>query len=99
MSAKTVNAEPNNSTYLDTYAWIFYKQGNYNLAKIYITKAVDNVKETEGSEVILEHAGDIYAAVNENDKALEMWTKALNINDKNDALKAKIEKLKKTIEK
>ena len=29
MSAKTVTKEPKNSTYLDTYAWVFYQQGNY----------------------------------------------------------------------
>ena len=49
MSAKSVELEPNNSTYLDTYAWIFYKQGNYNLARIYIDKAVSNMKEDEVS--------------------------------------------------
>jgi Tfp pilus assembly protein PilF len=27
MSALTVEKEPENSTYLDTYAWIFYQQG------------------------------------------------------------------------
>ena len=28
MSAKTIEKEPRNSTYLDTYAWIFYQKGN-----------------------------------------------------------------------
>ena len=32
MSAQTVKAEPDNATYLDTYAWIFFKQGNYSFA-------------------------------------------------------------------
>ena len=40
MSALAVKLEPNNSTYLDTYAWIFFVQGNYTLAKIYIETAV-----------------------------------------------------------
>jgi Tfp pilus assembly protein PilF len=39
MSALAVKLEPNNSTYLDTYAWIFFVQGNYTLAKIYIESA------------------------------------------------------------
>ena len=29
MSYKTVKAEPNNATYLDTYAWILFEKGNY----------------------------------------------------------------------
>ena len=36
MSYKTVKAEPNNSTYLDTYAWILFEKGNYAEARIYI---------------------------------------------------------------
>ena len=36
MSYKTVKAEPNNSTYLDTYAWILFVKGNYAEARLYI---------------------------------------------------------------
>ena len=38
---------PDNATYLDTYAWIFFVQGNYTLAKIYIESALekDTTKE------------------------------------------------------
>ena len=94
MSGKTVELEPNNSTYLDTYAWILYQQGNYTLAKLYIEKAVSNMKEDEGSDVIYDHAGDIYASLNDIKKALEMWQKALEVNSENADLKAKIQKVK-----
>ncbi len=94
MSAKTVELEPNNSTYLDTYAWIFYKQGNYNLARIYIDKAVSNMKQDEISEVILEHSGDIYHMLKNPEKALEMWQKALKLNENNAGLIEKIGKAK-----
>ena len=36
MSYRTVKAEPNNSTYLDTYAWILFEKGNYAEARLYI---------------------------------------------------------------
>ena len=39
MSYKTVEKEPNNATYLDTYAWILYKLNDFENAKIYIEKA------------------------------------------------------------
>ena len=53
MSAQTVKAEPDNATYLDTYAWIFFKQGNYSLARIYLQNALDKTKEP--SAELFEH--------------------------------------------
>ena len=52
MSYKTVKAEPNNSTYLDTYAWILFEKGNYAEARIYIDNAMKN--DGEKSDVIAE---------------------------------------------
>ena len=46
MSYKTVKAEPNNATYLDTYAWILFEKGNYAEARIYI----DNAMKSEGGD-------------------------------------------------
>ena len=46
MSAQTVKAEPDNATYLDTYAWIFFKQGNYSLARLYMKNALDILPKT-----------------------------------------------------
>ena len=97
MSQKTIKAEPKNPTFLDTYAWIFYKQGNYNLARIYIDKAVSNMKEDEISEVILEHSGDIYYALKNTEKALEMWQKALKLNESNAELIKKTDQAKNEI--
>jgi len=92
MSAKTIEKEPKNSTYLDTYAWIFYQQGNYSLAKFYIERAIDNLKEKQESGVILEHYGDILWMTRENDaKALETWKKAYDSGYQTEALKNKID--------
>ena len=99
MSGKTVELEPKNSTYLDTYAWILYQQGNYSLAKFYIERAVDNLEKEHDPGVILEHYGDILQALNEGKKAVEMWQKALDSGKTDEALKAKIEKIKPDIEK
>lgn len=40
MSYRAITAEPGNGTYLDTYAWILYKQGRYEEARIYIEQAL-----------------------------------------------------------
>lgn len=95
MSGKTVELEPNNSIYLDTYAWILYQQENYSLAKLYIDKAISNLKQEEReSDVIYDHAGDIYFKLDNIDKALEMWSEALKVNKNNEEVKKKIEKYK-----
>jgi tetratricopeptide (TPR) repeat protein len=92
MSAKTIEKEPKNSTYLDTYAWIFYQQGNYSLAKFYIERAIDNLKEKQESGVILDHYGDILWMSGGNDtKAIETWKKAYDSGYQTDALKNKID--------
>ena len=92
MSAKTVEKEPSNSTYLDTYAWIFYMQGNYSLAKFYIERAVDNLKPDYDAAVIYDHYGDILWKTNNTEKAKEMWIKALEKGIDTPEIKQKIEK-------
>ncbi len=95
LSAKTVEIEPTNSTYLDTYAWILYEKKSYLLAKFYIEKAIENVSDKEEAAVIYEHGGDIYWAMGEEKKAIEMWEKALKIDMKNEKLQQKIEQHRK----
>lgn len=74
MSYRTVKAEPDNGTYLDTYAWILFEKGRYTEARIYIEQALRN--DGDKSRVIVEHCGDIYYMLGEKDKALEYWKKA-----------------------
>lgn len=92
MSYKTVKAEPNNSTYLDTYAWILFEKGNYAEARIYI----DNAMKSDGakSDVIVEHCGDIYFMSGDVEGALKYWKQALEMGSESKTLKQKIEKKK-----
>ena len=74
MSYRTVKAEPENATYLDTYAWILFEKERYTEARIYIEQALKNGGDS--SRVIVEHCGDIYYKLGEKEKALEYWKKA-----------------------
>ena len=74
MSYRTVKAEPNNATYLDTYAWILFEKGKYTEARIYIDQAIQH--GTDNSSVVVEHCGDIYYHCGETDKALDFWKEA-----------------------
>ncbi|MDR2119432.1 MAG: tetratricopeptide repeat protein [Tannerella sp.] len=88
MSAICVKAEPDNSTYLDTYAWIFFVKGNYMLAKIYIEKALD--KDTENNAELFDHYGDILYMSGEKDRAHEQWLKAKQAGKNSETLERKI---------
>ena len=92
MSYKTIKAEPNNATYLDTYAWILFQQERYKEAKIYIDQTIKNDKAPSG--VVIEHAGDIYFNAGEPEKALEFWKQASENGNNSAILKRKIEQKK-----
>lgn len=96
MSYRTVKAEPNNATYLDTYAWILFMKENYAEARIYIDEAMKS-EEGNQSDVVVEHCGDIYYMNGEPEQALEYWQKALDLGNESETLKKKI-KLKKYVE-
>lgn len=93
MSYRTVQAEPDNSTFLDTYAWILFRQKKYADALQYIDMAVDN--DTTGSSVIIEHAGDIHAVNGDIEGALKYWNEALEAGSANGkAIRRKIKEKK-----
>lgn len=94
MSYKTVKAEPTNSIYLDTYAWVLFCEERYAEAQIYAEQALAN--DTTGSFVYYDHAGDIYIKVGLVDKAVEMWRKAIEAGGDAQEIERKI-KYKKYI--
>ncbi|MDE7074698.1 MAG: tetratricopeptide repeat protein, partial [Odoribacter sp.] len=74
MISKAVSAEPANPTFLDTYAWVLYKRGNYSQSRYYIKLAIEKSENQSG--VLYEHYGDILFRNGEQESALEMWKKA-----------------------
>lgn len=88
MSAQCVKLEPDNATYLDTYAWIFFAQGNYTLAKVYIESAL--AKDTTNSSELVDHYGDILYMSGDKEKALEQWKKAKEMGKESEILDRKI---------
>ncbi|MCX6120856.1 MAG: tetratricopeptide repeat protein [Ignavibacteriales bacterium] len=87
MSKQAVTAEPDNSAYLDTYGWIFFRLKNYKDAAGYIEKSVATGK---ASAVVHEHLGDVYLKLGRKEQAIELWKKALEMDPKNEAVKEKI---------
>lgn len=95
MSYKTIKAEPENVSYLDTYAWILYMQKRYEEARIYIDQALKN-DSSQTSSVIFEHAGDIYIRLGLKSDANNYWQKAIDSGSDNATeIKKKIARTKK----
>jgi tetratricopeptide (TPR) repeat protein len=87
MSRKAVEAQPKNSSYLDTLGWIFFQLGEYREAEEYISRAIE---EGDVSAVVHEHLGDVYFMLQDRDRALEQWNIALRMDETNAELRAKI---------
>ena len=92
MSHKTITAEPENQTYLDTYAWILFKLKRYEEAKAYAEKIIS--LDEEISPVVFHHIGDIFAKCGNIESAVIYWNKALEAGDETDILKKKIKRRK-----
>ncbi|MDR1918141.1 MAG: tetratricopeptide repeat protein [Tannerellaceae bacterium] len=88
MSAQCIKQEPDNATYLDTYAWIFFKQGNYKLAKFYIESALQ--KDQTASSELLDHYGDILYMSGNKEEALIQWKQAKEMGKTSEVLDRKI---------
>lgn len=88
-------AEPDNITYLDTYAWVFFKKKDYIKAKEIIDKVFKNdddgnLEAIEPSAEIYDHAGDIYFMNGEPKEAVKFWEKALELDPDNKLIQKKV---------
>ncbi len=89
MAQKAVKAQPENTSYLDTIGWVYFRMGEYEKAEQYVRQAI----EKGGANAILyEHLGDIYFMMKDRDRALEQWNLALKLDASNSALKEKIQR-------
>lgn len=88
MAGIAVKAYPNSATYLDTYAWVYYKKKDFKMALVYIKSAIDN-DDTHSADV-LDHYGDILFMNGETEAALEQWQKALEKAPDNELIKKKV---------
>lgn len=74
MAQKAVTIDPENSSFQDTYGWVFYRLGNYAEAKLWIGKAMGD-KDGPSADV-LEHYGDVLFKLGDKTQAVEYWIKA-----------------------
>ena len=92
MSKHSNDLQPNNASFEDTYAWILFKQKDYNGAKVWIEKALADDKTN--SAVKAEHYGDIMFYLGNVGAAVENWKKAKADGDQSPVLERKINERK-----
>ena len=85
---KAVKAEPKNTAFLDSLAWVLFKQKHPKEGLPYALKAAELSEKPDAT--IYDHIGDIYAALNELDKAREAWRKSLSA-EKSEEVSKKLE--------
>ncbi len=92
MSGRVVEKFPDNSTYLDTHAWVLFKKGEYTLAKFYMEAAIKNGGDENAT--LLEHYGDILFMLQKLDEAKKYWEKARSLGGASAVLDRKIKEQK-----
>jgi len=101
-SAKIKGLKPDddrdNSAYLDSLAWVYFKQKKFEEAKKLLLEAV---KDEEGRHIeILDHLADVHEALGEKQNALKVWKEGLEVvtpskrdQDKKSEVEKKIKRL------
>ncbi len=75
MSKRSTEIEVSNPTYLDTYAWILYRMGEFKEAKVVMRQAI-SFDTSQNGEIAL-HYGEILSVLGEDTMANFYWDKAI----------------------
>jgi tetratricopeptide (TPR) repeat protein len=87
MSSLLIKNNPDDPTYLDTYAWVLYSRQKYRDARKAIERAIStgNANATH-----FEHYGDILFQLGDVTGAVQQWEKARGLNANSETLNKKI---------
>lgn len=88
MSKRSNELNPGRPSFMDTYAWVLYTQGNFNDALAWIENAVSHLLEPAGE--VTEHYGDILFRLGRNAEALIKWKEAKALGGGSELLEQKI---------
>jgi len=71
---RALKIKPDNAAYIDTLAWVHYRQGHYAAARDELKKALELMPD---DPTINEHMGDVYDALDEPEEARHYWTESV----------------------
>lgn len=84
--------DPKEPNYLDTYGWLFYRLGNYDLAIKYISESIE-IDGTRAEPYM--HLGEIYQVLGNIDLARKYYEKANSIDPNDFKIIHKLQELTK----
>lgn len=91
MSEKSNRLSPDNPTFLDTWAWVYYQRKEYEKAAEKMQKVF--MLQDEQSGEVREHYGDILSKLGKSEQALQQYQKALEEGYSSQSLLSKIKAL------
>jgi len=89
MIRKALAFEPQNSAYIDSLGWFYFKKGKFKEALRELEKAASLLSDP----VIYDHLGDTYLKLGDRNNAKLNWEKSLKLDSTQDKLKSKLLKL------
>jgi predicted negative regulator of RcsB-dependent stress response len=81
---------PDNAAYLDSLGWVWFKLGAPAKALGFVKRSVE--LSTEPDATLLEHLGDIYAALAQWEQAREAWKKS-TASEASEVVRKKLESI------
>lgn len=90
LATDAVESDPENSSFLDTLGWVYFKLDNYEQARNYTQQSIDT---GDASAEVYEHMGDILEAQGELEEARDWWEKALEQDPDRTHLNEKLEQI------
>lgn len=86
---QAVRAEPRNSAYLDSMAWVLFQLGRPAEALPWMERALQYMDEPDAT--LYDHYGDILAALGRMEEARQAWEQALRLEPDNEKIRHKLE--------
>lgn len=96
MLTRAVGQEPNNGAYVDSLGWVYFRQGNLDLAEKHLT---DATKLLPRDPTVHEHLGDVLAKRGDMQRALQLYRMAIDLDPESkdiDKLRSKIAEIERT---
>lgn len=79
MIQRALDVDPWNGAFLDSLGWAYYRMARYDEARQPLESAA---REMPRDPTVLEHLGDVYLALGERQRAIDVWARALDAEPK-----------------
>ena len=84
---RALRIRPDAAYIIDSLGWVHYQMGDYGKALDLLLKAVENMKD---DPTVLDHLGDIYEKLGQEDLAVQYWSRALAADPDNAEIARKL---------